>query len=178
MVRRDKDRAACPAAAPYVHPKLSAIEHTGKDGDPIFRDSAETTRWVLSCLYDDFTAQQKANELGLNEEPEAAHRLRESRVAGSSPARAAGGAAPPAVKPISQANGHHDDEPEEGLGGVEILDPSLPSNQGLPPSRPADELPNGAAVVQNPVSGKFEATTPGACSTASNETTEPRVMRQ
>lgn len=23
------------AAAPYVHPKLGAIEHTGKDGDPI-----------------------------------------------------------------------------------------------------------------------------------------------
>lgn len=26
---------AAKAAAPYVHPKLSAVEHTGKDGGPI-----------------------------------------------------------------------------------------------------------------------------------------------
>lgn len=26
---------ASKAAAPYVHPKLSAVEHTGKDGGPI-----------------------------------------------------------------------------------------------------------------------------------------------
>lgn len=26
---------AAKAAAPYVHPKLAAVEHTGKDGEPI-----------------------------------------------------------------------------------------------------------------------------------------------
>lgn len=33
----DKDRRddMAKAAAPYVHPKLAAIEHTGKDGGPI-----------------------------------------------------------------------------------------------------------------------------------------------
>ena len=40
-VMRDPDIAAdrrddmAKAAAPYVHPKLAAIEHTGKDGGPI-----------------------------------------------------------------------------------------------------------------------------------------------
>jgi hypothetical protein len=43
MLKRMRDEAADPlmrfeaakAAAPYVHPKLAAIEHTGKDGGPI-----------------------------------------------------------------------------------------------------------------------------------------------
>jgi hypothetical protein len=30
--RRDKMAAAC---APYVHPKLASLEHSGKDGEPI-----------------------------------------------------------------------------------------------------------------------------------------------
>jgi hypothetical protein len=29
---RDERRDAAKAAAPYVHPKLAAVEHTGKDG--------------------------------------------------------------------------------------------------------------------------------------------------
>ena len=38
--RRDKMAVA---AAPYVHPKLAAIEHTGKDGGPIeTRELSET----------------------------------------------------------------------------------------------------------------------------------------
>jgi hypothetical protein len=27
------------AAAPYVHPKLSAVEHTGKDGEPLIPEA-------------------------------------------------------------------------------------------------------------------------------------------
>lgn len=34
--REEKDRLdAAKAAAPYIHPRLTSIEHTGKDGDPI-----------------------------------------------------------------------------------------------------------------------------------------------
>lgn len=35
---------AAKAAAPYVHPKLAAIEHTGKDGSPV--QASVTVRFV------------------------------------------------------------------------------------------------------------------------------------
>jgi hypothetical protein len=35
------------AAAPYVHPKLAAVEHTGKDGDPLI-PTAEMTPTELA----------------------------------------------------------------------------------------------------------------------------------
>lgn len=38
---------AAKSAAPYVHPKLAAIEHTGKDGGPM------QVGWDLSKLSDD-----------------------------------------------------------------------------------------------------------------------------
>lgn len=48
--RRDK---AASAAAPFVHPKLAAIEHTGKDGAdlmPPAADSREVAKAVLAIL--------------------------------------------------------------------------------------------------------------------------------
>lgn len=33
---------AAKAAAPYMHPRLAAIEHTGADGAPLFEKPAET----------------------------------------------------------------------------------------------------------------------------------------
>lgn len=41
--RDEKDRLdAAKAAAPYIHPRLNSIEHTGKDGDPIATDGKLT----------------------------------------------------------------------------------------------------------------------------------------
>lgn len=40
---------AAKAAAPYVHPRLNAVEHTGKDGGPIETKEVtdnELTRWL------------------------------------------------------------------------------------------------------------------------------------
>jgi hypothetical protein len=56
-VLRDPDAAverrdwAAEKAAPYVHPKLAAIEHTGKDGGPI-----EVTRIELVAASGNATA--------------------------------------------------------------------------------------------------------------------------
>lgn len=50
---------AAKAAAPYVHPKLAAIEHTGKDGTPLMQpDIRDTTRRLL------FLLQKEADEHG------------------------------------------------------------------------------------------------------------------
>lgn len=44
-IMRDEEKPAdmrfeaAKAAAPYVHPKLAAVEHTGKDGGPIQTES-------------------------------------------------------------------------------------------------------------------------------------------
>lgn len=41
------------AAAPYVHPRLAAIEHTGKDGEALMgeaTDSREVAKAVLAIL--------------------------------------------------------------------------------------------------------------------------------
>lgn len=48
--RRDKMAAN---AAPYVHPKLAAIEHTGKDGGPIETrevSDVELAQWLADRL--------------------------------------------------------------------------------------------------------------------------------
>jgi hypothetical protein len=48
-VMRDETREteerleAAKASAPYIHPRLSAIQHTGKDGDPIQVEEVSTT---------------------------------------------------------------------------------------------------------------------------------------
>lgn len=39
---------AAKAAAPYVHPKLAAIEHTGKDGQPLLGNISITVVGVPS----------------------------------------------------------------------------------------------------------------------------------
>lgn len=39
---------AAKAAAPYVHPRLSAIEHTGRDGGPIQTEDVNIARDHLS----------------------------------------------------------------------------------------------------------------------------------
>jgi hypothetical protein len=41
-----RDRAAV-AAAPYAHPRLAAIEHTGKDGKPIEHSITKITRAIV-----------------------------------------------------------------------------------------------------------------------------------
>lgn len=43
-----RDRMAV-AAAPYIHPKLANIEHTGKDGDAIKIDNELKVRFVGSA---------------------------------------------------------------------------------------------------------------------------------
>jgi hypothetical protein len=48
--RRDKMAVA---VAPYVHPKLAAVEHTGKDGEalmPAATDSRELAKAILAVL--------------------------------------------------------------------------------------------------------------------------------
>ena len=70
MLKRMRDEAADPmlrfeaakAAAPYVHPKLAAIEHTGKDGGPIETvDMTETevARRIAFALQKGAQAQEK-----------------------------------------------------------------------------------------------------------------------
>lgn len=39
---------AAKAAAPYIHPKLSAIEHSGKDGGPIESKGEFTVKFVAA----------------------------------------------------------------------------------------------------------------------------------
>lgn len=50
--RDEKDRLdAAKAAAPYIHPRLNSIEHTGKDGEPIQTEN-ETTLTVDDATVD------------------------------------------------------------------------------------------------------------------------------
>lgn len=42
---------AAKSAAPYVHPKLAAIEHTGKDGGPILTEELGETERARRIAY-------------------------------------------------------------------------------------------------------------------------------
>lgn len=69
MLKRMRDEAADPmlrfeaakAAAPYVHPKLAAIEHTGKDGGPIQTEELSPTEAARRIAFALQQAVQKAH---------------------------------------------------------------------------------------------------------------------
>jgi hypothetical protein len=52
--RNDKEAAARFAkdAAPYMHPRLAAVEHTGKDGKDLIPASKDAARALLDFLRD------------------------------------------------------------------------------------------------------------------------------
>jgi hypothetical protein len=64
--RIDLDKAAAASAiakdaAPYVHPKLASIEHTGKDGEALIppTDGTDLARRLLFLLQDGAQKAQK-----------------------------------------------------------------------------------------------------------------------
>mgnify|MGYP001569413853 CR=1 FL=1 len=67
----DRDAAARFAkdAAPYIHPRLAAVEHTGKDGKDLIPDKVATAFELARFMA--FTLEQAAEQKTLTALPEA-----------------------------------------------------------------------------------------------------------